>query len=95
MENELEQLFSKYGNNFFNYSISFKRKEKNIRLIGFFSPLSLGQLAELYLPIDRITKKALGFAFVSYLFPEHAVKAFSELDGTIFQVKFSLSPLRL
>lgn len=54
-ENEIEQLFSKYG------------------------PLS-----EIHLPIDFLTKKAIGFAFVSYVFAEHAVKAFSELDGTIF-----------
>lgn len=44
-----------------------------------------GPLGELYLPMDRMTKKAQGFAFVSYLFAEHAVKAFTELDGTIFQ----------
>ncbi|GFR09679.1 probable RNA-binding protein 19 [Trichonephila clavata] len=55
-ENDIEQLFGKYG-----------------------------PLAEIHVPIDYLTKKALGYAFVSYVFAEHAVKAFSELDGTIFQ----------
>ncbi|GIY39672.1 probable RNA-binding protein 19 [Caerostris darwini] len=44
-----------------------------------------GPLSEIHLPIDFLTKKALGYAFVSYVFAEHAVKAFAELDGTIFQ----------
>ena len=26
-----------------------------------------------------------GYAFVTYMFPEHAIKAFTELDGTVFQ----------
>lgn len=46
----------------------------------------IGPIAEIYLPIDILTKKNPGFAFVSYVFAEHAVKAFTELDGTIFQV---------
>ncbi|XP_054719338.1 probable RNA-binding protein 19 [Uloborus diversus] len=44
-----------------------------------------GPIAEVNLPMDLYTKKAQGFAFVSYVFAEHAVKAFSELDGTVFQ----------
>ncbi|GBL94938.1 putative RNA-binding protein 19 [Araneus ventricosus] len=44
-----------------------------------------GPLTEVYVPIDFLTKKAQGYAFVSYVFAEHAVKAFTELDGTIFQ----------
>ncbi|XP_055939944.1 probable RNA-binding protein 19 [Argiope bruennichi] len=44
-----------------------------------------GPLTDVCVPIDFLTKKALGFAFVSYVFAEHAVKAFTELDGTIFQ----------
>ncbi len=37
------------------------------------------------MPLDRLTRKIKGFGFVSYLLPEHATKAFNELDGTIFQ----------
>ncbi|GFY39638.1 probable RNA-binding protein 19 [Trichonephila inaurata madagascariensis] len=44
-----------------------------------------GPLAEVHVPIDYLTKKALGYAFVSYVFAEHAVQAFTELDGTIYQ----------
>lgn len=44
-----------------------------------------GQLTELYMPIDKNTKQPKGFAFVTFTFPEHAVKAFSELDKTPFQ----------
>ncbi|XP_033112126.1 probable RNA-binding protein 19 [Anneissia japonica] len=54
-EEDLEELFSKYG-----------------------------PLTEVNLPIDSLTKKVKGFAFITYMMPEHAVKAFSELDGSIF-----------
>lgn len=36
--------------------------------------------------MDFLTKKAQGFAFVTYVFAENAVKAFTELDGKSFQV---------
>ncbi|CAG2101923.1 unnamed protein product, partial [Medioppia subpectinata] len=44
-----------------------------------------GQLSEFNLPIDSYTKKQKGFAFVTYVFPEHAVKAVAELDKTDFR----------
>uniref|UniRef100_T1L1H2 RRM domain-containing protein n=1 Tax=Tetranychus urticae TaxID=32264 RepID=T1L1H2_TETUR len=44
-----------------------------------------GPIAEVHLPIDSETKKIKGFGFVAFVFPEHAIKAFNELDGTIFQ----------
>eukprot|EP00055_Hartaetosiga_balthica_P003226 m.7002 g.7002 ORF g.7002 m.7002 type:complete len:1022 (-) comp2691_c0_seq1:348-3413(-) len=43
-----------------------------------------GHLAELHMPIDEESKKPKGIAFVSYLLPENALKAFNSLDGTIF-----------
>nr|XP_050028787.1 probable RNA-binding protein 19 [Dermacentor andersoni] len=55
-EEELEELFRKYG-----------------------------PLEELHLSIDRVTRKPKGFAFVSFLFPEHAIRAFTELDGQMLQ----------
>ncbi|XP_027972444.1 probable RNA-binding protein 19 isoform X1 [Eumetopias jubatus] len=55
-EEDLEQLFSKFG------------------------PLS-----ELHYPIDSLTKKPKGFAFVTFMFPEHAVRAYAEVDGQVFQ----------
>lgn len=55
-EQELEELFKKYG-----------------------------PLTEIHLPVDSFTRKIKGFAFVTFMFPEHAAKAFSELDGSCFQ----------
>ena len=46
----------------------------------------LGSLAEVELPIDSTTKKIKGFAHITYMFPEHAVLAFNQLDGTTFKV---------
>ncbi|KAJ6659129.1 hypothetical protein lerEdw1_019432 [Lerista edwardsae] len=44
-----------------------------------------GPLSEIHFPIDSLTKKPKGFAFVTYMFPEHAVKAYAEVDGQVFQ----------
>lgn len=43
-----------------------------------------GLLTEIHLPIDPLIKKIKGFAFITYMIPEHAVKAFTSLDGTSF-----------
>ncbi|NWW65982.1 RBM19 protein, partial [Ifrita kowaldi] len=44
-----------------------------------------GSLSEIHFPIDKLTKKPKGFAFITYMIPEHAVKALAELDGQVFQ----------
>ncbi|NXW49591.1 RBM19 protein, partial [Nyctiprogne leucopyga] len=44
-----------------------------------------GPLSEIHFPIDRLTKKPKGFAFITYMIPEHAVKAYAEMDGQVFQ----------
>ncbi|NWI82287.1 RBM19 protein, partial [Dryoscopus gambensis] len=44
-----------------------------------------GPLSEIHFPIDKLTKKPKGFAFITYMIPEHAVKALAELDGQVFQ----------
>uniref|UniRef100_A0A8C5P7G9 Probable RNA-binding protein 19 n=1 Tax=Leptobrachium leishanense TaxID=445787 RepID=A0A8C5P7G9_9ANUR len=44
-----------------------------------------GPISEIHFPIDNLTKKPKGFAFVTFLITEHAVKAYSEVDGQIFQ----------
>ncbi|KAL4223638.1 putative RNA-binding protein 19 [Mactra antiquata] len=44
-----------------------------------------GPLTEVKLPMDQFTKKLKGFAFITFMMPEHAVKAYSELDGKVFQ----------
>ncbi|XP_076242891.1 putative RNA-binding protein 19 isoform X2 [Calliopsis andreniformis] len=42
-----------------------------------------GPLTEVNLPIDKITRKPKGFGTVTFMMTEHAVKAYSELDGSI------------
>jgi len=44
-----------------------------------------GPLTETNVPVDRLTRKYKGFAFVTFMMPEHAVAAFSALDGTSFK----------
>ncbi|XP_053353543.1 probable RNA-binding protein 19 [Clarias gariepinus] len=44
-----------------------------------------GHISELHFPIDSLTKKPKGFAFVTYMIPENAVTALAQLDGHIFQ----------
>ena len=55
-EDELSELFSKYG-----------------------------PTTEVFVPIDKHTNKSMVFAFITFMMPEHAVQAFNELDGRIFQ----------
>ncbi|XP_034831745.1 LOW QUALITY PROTEIN: probable RNA-binding protein 19 [Maniola hyperantus] len=43
-----------------------------------------GPLAEVHMPIDPILRQPKGFATVTFVIPEHAVKAYTELDGTAF-----------
>lgn len=40
-------------------------------------------MTEVNIPIDFISRKSKGFGVVTFLLPEHAVKAFQELDGSI------------
>lgn len=44
-----------------------------------------GPVTEISLPIDPVTRKIKGFGTVTFVMPEHAVRAFSELDGSTFQ----------
>ena len=44
-----------------------------------------GPLTEVNLPVDRITRRSKGFAFITFMMPEHAVQAFSDLDGSTYQ----------
>ncbi|XP_078046896.1 putative RNA-binding protein 19 [Augochlora pura] len=42
-----------------------------------------GPLTEVNLPVDKVTRKLKAFGTVTFLMTEHAVKAYSELDGTV------------
>ncbi|KAM3580733.1 Multiple RNA-binding domain-containing protein 1 [Umbelopsis sp. WA50703] len=44
-----------------------------------------GPLSEVHMPIAKDTKKPKGFAYILYLLPEHAIKAFETLDQQSFQ----------
>jgi multiple RNA-binding domain-containing protein 1 len=44
-----------------------------------------GPLVEVNMPIDNFSKKPKGFAHITCMFPEKALKAFTDLDGKIFQ----------
>lgn len=43
-----------------------------------------GPLAEVIMPIDPFSRLPKGFATITFVMPEHAVKAYTELDGTAF-----------
>ncbi|XP_001807432.1 probable RNA-binding protein 19 [Tribolium castaneum] len=42
-----------------------------------------GPLAEVNLPVDPTSKKIKGFGTVTFVMPEHAARAYGELDGSI------------
>jgi len=44
-----------------------------------------GPLSEVHMPIAKDTKKPKGYAYILYLLPEHAIKAFTALDKKFFQ----------
>jgi multiple RNA-binding domain-containing protein 1 len=44
-----------------------------------------GPLTEIHLSITKDTKKPKGFAYILYMIPENALKAYRQLDGKIFQ----------
>ncbi|CEG66678.1 hypothetical protein RMATCC62417_03215 [Rhizopus microsporus] len=44
-----------------------------------------GTLSEVHMPIAKDTKKSKGYAYISYMLPEHAVKAYEALDMKTFQ----------
>lgn len=46
----------------------------------------VGPISEVLFPIDNLTKRPKGFAFVTYMMPENAVTALAQLDGHVFQV---------
>ncbi|XP_057325148.1 probable RNA-binding protein 19 [Microplitis mediator] len=41
-----------------------------------------GPLTEVNVPIDKDTRKSKGFGIITFMMPEHAIKAYNELDGT-------------
>ena len=81
---DLDETIGQSGRLFIR-NLSYSVTENDLE--GLFKPF--GPLAELNVPIDRMTKQVKGFAFITYVIPENAVQAFTKLDGTIFQGKNS------
>ncbi|KAK7081110.1 putative RNA-binding protein 19, partial [Halocaridina rubra] len=44
-----------------------------------------GKIADIDLPICKLTRRPKGFATVTFMFPEHSVRAMTALDGTTFK----------
>jgi multiple RNA-binding domain-containing protein 1 len=44
-----------------------------------------GPISEIHIPMDKKTKAHKGIAFILFLLPEHAIKAFLDANGKIFQ----------
>ncbi len=62
-------------------NLSYSTNEQDLsNLFGEFGPLT-----EVTIPLDKTSNKSTGIAFITYMLPEHAVKAFEKLDGQIFQ----------
>ncbi|XP_070498562.1 probable RNA-binding protein 19 [Chironomus tepperi] len=52
-----------------------------------------GNVVEVNVPIDQVTRKIKGFGTVTFLMPENAVQAYNELNGTMFHGRmFHLLP---
>ena len=45
---------------------------------------TFGPLTEATIPLDKVTGKPTGIGFITFMLPEHAVKAYEALDGQIF-----------
>ncbi|KAJ1732184.1 Multiple RNA-binding domain-containing protein 1, partial [Coemansia biformis] len=43
-----------------------------------------GPLTEVHMPISKDTKRPKGFAYILFLLPEHAVKAYKAMDNKVF-----------
>ena len=62
-------------------NLSYRTTEQDLEQL--FNPF--GQVTAINMPIDTLTKQPKGFAHVTFMFPEHALRAFNELDGHAFQ----------
>ena len=62
-------------------NLCYSCKEEDLEKL--FAPY--GPLVEVAMPIDKFSKAPVGFAYITCMFPEKAIKAFNELDGTVYQ----------
>lgn len=64
----------------FARNLAYTLKEDDLRLLF----EKYGPLTEVNMPIDQSSRIPKGFATITFLIPEHAVKAYAELDGSVF-----------
>ena len=62
-------------------NLPFTASEDDVRTL--FS--RFGNVSEVHLSIDKLSKRSKGFGFVTFLFPAHAIEAAKQLDGQFFQ----------
>lgn len=55
-----------------------------------------GPVADISVPVDSTTRKIKGFGTVTFVMPEHAVKAYNDLNGSMFHGRmFHLLPAKI
>ncbi|XP_017048334.1 probable RNA-binding protein 19 [Drosophila ficusphila] len=74
-----EDDISESGRIFFR-NLAYTTTEEDLRKLF----EQFGPVVEVNLPVDKLTRKIKGFGTVTYMMPEHALKAFNALDGTDF-----------
>uniref|UniRef100_A0A2M4BDT8 Putative rna-binding protein 19 n=1 Tax=Anopheles marajoara TaxID=58244 RepID=A0A2M4BDT8_9DIPT len=73
-------------------NLAYSVKEQDLREIF----EKYGPVVEVDVPIDSTTRKLKGFGTVTFLMPEHAVMAYSELNGTFLQGRmFHILPAKV
>ncbi|ETN59494.1 RNA binding motif protein [Anopheles darlingi] len=73
-------------------NLAYSVKEQDLREIF----EKYGPVVEVDVPIDSNTRKLKGFGTVTFLMPEHAVMAYSELNGTFLQGRmFHILPAKV
>ena len=86
-EEEINELFAKHGERT-NTRTQARPCRNKFPPFWVYSNFTIftGPISEVLFPIDNLTKKPKGFAFITYMIPENAVTALVQLDGHIFQV---------
>ncbi|KAH8295983.1 hypothetical protein KR018_008983, partial [Drosophila ironensis] len=74
-----EDNISESGRIFFR-NLAYTTTEEELRQLF----EQFGPVVEINLPVDKLTRKIKGFGTVTFMMPEHALKAFNTLDGTDF-----------
>lgn len=79
--NQLDPALIAETGRLFLRNLSYTCTEDDLKAL--FTPF--GPLSAIHIPITADTKKPKGFAYVLFAIPDDAVRAYTRLDGTIFQ----------